>query len=414
MTGPDIRSEPKAATAVPTSDRRTPPHILTLVAMAGIGSLAMNIFLPSLPDMAREFGVDYAVMQLSVSAYLLASGVLQLFIGPLSDSYGRRPVMLGAFMIFLAATVGTILAPTANWFLAFRIMQAVSSAGFVLSRAVVRDITPADRAAARIGYVTMGMAMVPMVGPIIGGVLHEAFGWRSNFMFLGALGLAVLCMAWVDMGETIHDKGLGLRAQIRRYPVLLSSVRFWGYCGAAATASGCYFAYLGGASFVGETVFHLTPAEVGYFFAIPALGYVVGNFSAGRWSSRYGMNMMILVGAIITFLAVAGALMADLLGVVSPLLFFGAIGFIGMGNGMLLPNALAGMMSVRPDLAGTASGIGGAMNIGGGAILAAITGMLLVPGAGARPLLWVMFISAIGSCLAILWVIRRDRRLGAQ
>ena len=198
----------------PTPHTPRQPMLLTLVAISATGALCVNIFLPSLPGMARDFGVDYAVMQLSVSAFLAVSAVLQLICGPISDRYGRRPVVLGSFAIFLLATLGTLLAPTAGWFLFFRMMQAVITTGFVISRAVVRDMVPAEQAASMIGYVTMGMSLVPMLAPVLGGELDEAFGWRASFAVMGLAGLVVMVLCWFDLSETARDGGVPLRQQI--------------------------------------------------------------------------------------------------------------------------------------------------------------------------------------------------------
>lgn len=390
---------------------RTPPRLLTLVALSSVAALSMNVFLPSLPGMARDFGVDYAVMQLSVSAYIGASAVLQLVAGPISDRLGRRPVVLGGLAIFLLATIGTLFAPNATIFLVFRMMQAAVATCMLVPRAVVRDLYDGPRAASMIGYVTMGMAVVPMLAPIIGGILDEALGWRANFSIMLILGLAVAVLAWRDMGETVRGGGVSLREQMRNYPALARSVRFWGYCAAATLSSGAFFAYLGGAPYVGESVFHLSPAQVGYFFAAPSIGYLIGNFIAGRWSARIGMNLMILIGSGICLSTLMFALIADLSGIVRPLIFFGATVGMGMGNGMVLPNANAGMMSVRPELAGTASGVGGALAIAGGAVLSALAGAMLQPGTGATPLLAIMNLSALGSVAAIIWVMRRERQI---
>lgn len=388
--------------------RRTPPHILTLVLLSGLGALSMNVFLPSLPGMARDFGVDYAVMQLSVTVYLAGSALVQMIAGPLSDRYGRRPVMLVGLATFLVATAGTLLAPSAGWFLAFRTLQAAVGTGMVLSRAIVRDMVEGDAAASRIGYVTMGMSVIPMMAPILGGLLDEAFGWRANFAMLLAAGAAALALAWVDLGETARG-GLSMRAQMRGYPQLARSGVFWGYALAATFASGAFFAYLGGAPFVGETVFHLRPAEVGYWFAAPSIGYLMGNFISGRFAARVGIDRMILLGAWVTALALGAALAVTMAGALVPAVFFGAIALMGLGNGMVLPSATAGMMGVRPELAGTASGLGGAMAVAGGAGLAALAGRFLVPGAGATPLLCIMALSAAASLGAIM-VVRRLRR----
>ncbi|WDA11736.1 multidrug effflux MFS transporter [Paracoccus marcusii] len=393
---------------------RTPPHLLTLVALSGVSALSMNVFLPSLPGMARDFQVDYGVMQLSVSAYIGASAVLQLLGGPLSDRFGRRPVVIWGLIGFLLATVGTLLATTATTFLVFRLAQSVITVCMLVPRAVIRDLYDGDRAASMLGYVTMGMAVVPMMAPVFGGVLDELFGWQANFAVMGLLGIAVLALAYRDMGETVRGGGMSLRAQMVNYPILARSHRFWGYCLAATLSSGAFFAYLGGAPFVGEQVFGLTPAQVGYWFAAPSIGYLLGNFLSARFSPVMGLNRMILIGAVICLVALSAALLVDLSGVVHPLVFFGAIALMGLGNGMVLPNANAGMMSVRPELAGTASGLGGALAVAGGAALSALAGALLQPGSGATPLLAIMCASALGGLLAITWVLRRERHLALQ
>ncbi len=269
-------------------DRTTPPHIVTLILLAGLSALTMNIFLPSLPGMAAWFDAPYALMQLSVALYLGLSALLQIVIGPISDRYGRRPVVLVSMVLFLLATVGTLLAPNATVFLSFRMAQAVIAAGMVLSRAVVRDMVADAQAASMIGYVTMGMSIVPMIGPAIGGVLDQAFGWQASFGLLGVLGLAVLALVWADLGETATIRKVGLSAQLRQYPALLTSRRFWGYALCAAFASGSFFAYLGGAPYVGNVIFGLSSTKIGLLFAITAVGYAAGNFAAGRFSVRVG------------------------------------------------------------------------------------------------------------------------------
>ena len=393
-------------------DRTAPPHIATLILLAGLSALAMNIFLPSLPGMAAWFDAPYALMQLSVALYLALSAVLQIIIGPISDRYGRRKVLLVSLVLFLIATAGTLLAPNATVFLAFRMAQAVVAAGMVLSRAVVRDMVPDAQAASMIGYVTMGMSVVPMVGPVVGGVLDEAFGWQANFALLGILGLLVLALVWADLGETATVRRVSLADQMRSYPALLRSQRFWGYVGCASFASGAFFAYLGGAPYVGNVVFGLSSSQIGVLFAITAVGYAAGNFVAGRYSVRVGMNRMVLLGASITVAGLGLLLALTLAGLHSAVVFFGFTAFVGLGNGMTLPNANAGMMSVRPELAGTASGLGGAIQIGGGAALAALAGALLHPGTGELPLVLLMLASAVLSLVSILLVLRRARALG--
>ena len=392
-------------------DRTTPPHVVTLVLLAGLSAAAMNIFLPSLPSMAAHFGADYRVLQLSVTLYLAVNAVLQLFIGPLSDRLGRRPVLLGAFGLFLAFTVGILLAPTVEVFLAMRMGQAVVVAGLVLSRAIVRDMYPQDRAASMIGYVTMGMALVPMLAPVVGGLLDQAFGWRSNFVALIVLGLGIGALVWADLGETSDRTRRSGGTRFAEAPELFTSPRFWGYNLAATFASGAFFAYLGGAPYVGSEVFGLSPAMLGVFFGAPAVGYVAGNAISGAFSARVGINPMILTGTLLSSAGLATSLLLFYAGLDTVFVFFGFMVFVGLGNGMVIPNATAGMLSVRPRLAGTASGLGGAMMIGGGAALSALAAALLVPGAGAFPLIWTMVVTSLLSVVAILAVLQRERHL---
>ncbi|MBB97082.1 MAG: Bcr/CflA family drug resistance efflux transporter [Rhodobacteraceae bacterium] len=392
-------------------DRQTPPHIATLIIMCALSALSMNIFLPSLPNMTAYFDTEYRVLQLSVALYLLVNAVMQVFIGPISDKLGRRPVVLAGFALFMVATLGCIFAPNATVFLVFRMCQAVVSVGLVLSRAIIRDIHSQDSAASMIGYVTMGMAVAPMVSPAIGGALDAVMGWQGSFWLLFVLGALVFWLCWVDQGETAQMTGQSFRDQVRDYPELLTSPRFWGYALACALCSGSFFSYLGGAPFVGSEIFGLSPTSLGVHFGAPAIGYFLGNFFTGRYAQRFGINKMILWGCMTCAFGMALALGIFLAGGGTAFRFFACMTFIGLGNGLAIPNATAGMLSVRPHLAGTASGLGGALMIGGGAALSALAGMLLTPQTGAYPLLWMMLISSLLGLLAVLLVIRRERRL---
>lgn len=398
-------------TSVRFLDRRTPPHILTLVFLAGLSAMNMSVFLPSLPAMTEDFGTDYGVMQLAVSLYLATTAVVQLAVGPLSDRFGRRPVTLFSIAFFIIATLGCVMATTVEVFLLFRMAQGAIATGLVLSRAVVRDMVPQDEAASMIGYVTMGMSLVPMFAPMIGGALDEFFGWRMTFVFLAGFGAAVLGLAWADQGETKASTGLSFREQVADYPELLTSRRFWGYVFAAAFGSGSFFAFLGGAPFVATEIFGMPPSATGIFFGLPALGYGLGNYLTGRFSVRYGINRMIVWGALITSGGMALSLLLTYAGLGSAWVFFGLTSTVGLGNGLVLPNATAGMLSVRPSLAGTASGLGGAIMIGAGAAMSALPGMVLTPARGSLPLQWIMFATAAMALLCVLYVIRRERQI---
>ncbi|WP_371931517.1 multidrug effflux MFS transporter [Roseovarius sp. MMSF_3359] len=386
---------------------------MTLILLAGLAALAMNIFLPSLPGMTEYFHTDYRLLQLSVALYLGVNAVLQLFVGPISDRLGRRPVILAGIVIFLLATLGCALSTNAYVFLTFRMMQAAIVAAMVLSRAIVRDMVPDEEAASMIGYVTMGMAVVPMIGPAIGGMLDAAFGWHANFWLLLLLGALVLWLTWADLGETAPRSGQTFREQVREYPALFASPRFWGYALASGLSSGSFFAYLGGGPFVGDQVFGLPPEKLGIYFGAPAIGYMLGNFVSGRFSVRVGINRMVFWGTVVNALGIGLNLWLFYAGLGTAISFFGLMTLMGLGNGMTIPNATAGALSVRPHLAGTASGLAGALMIAIGAALSALAGALLTPETGAFPLLWIMLSTGLLAIIAILLVIRRERRLPA-
>ena len=387
----------------------SPPHILTLVLLAGMAALSMNIFLPSLPGMTAYFDTTYAIMNLSISMYLAVTALLQLFIGPISDRVGRRPVVLISFAIFFIATIGCLLSTSIEVFLFFRMLQAFIVTGMVLSRAIVRDIVEDKKAASMIGYVTMGMAMVPMFAPAIGGFLNDLFGWKANFSMLLFIGIIIAAFAYFDLGETNNNISKGFSKQFKEYPELFKSKRFWAYCFTTVFASGSFFSFIGGAPFVSTNSFELSSSAFGVYFGVTTLGYVVGSFISGKFSERFGIHFMLLQGSWITALGLLLSLFIFWLGFGSATVFFGCMILAGVGNGMVLPNANAGLLSVRPSLAGSASGIGGAIMLGGGAFLAYLAGLISTEQAGPYPLMYLMIFTAFAALFIVRYIMFLER-----
>ncbi|WP_407492145.1 multidrug effflux MFS transporter [Pseudooceanicola sp. MF1-13] len=389
----------------------SPPHLSTLILLSSMTALAMNIFLPSLPSMAAYFEAPYRYVQLSVAVFLATNGILQLFVGPLADKYGRRPVILWGMGVFCVATLGCIYSTDIVAFLLFRSLQATSAVAMVLSRAVVRDMHTADRAASMLGYVVMGMSVVPMVAPAIGGVLDQTFGWQSTFWVLFGFGLVVFIVVWLDLGETGTPSQMSIARQFGEYPELFKSPRFWGYCMATALSSGAFFAFLGGAPFVASNVFEMTPAQFGYFTGAPAIGYFMGNWLTGLYATRIGVNRMVLVGSLITVSGLSLSFLLTANGISGPYVFFGFMTLVGLGNGLTIPSGTSGMLSVRPHIAGTAAGLGGSIQILGGAALSAVGGLVLTQDSNELPLIGVMLGTTIAGLIAILLVMLRERQL---
>lgn len=394
---------------MPAFDRTTPPHILTLVIATAVSALATNVFLPSLPGIARHFEADYAVAQLTVSIYLAATAFLQLGIGPASDRFGRRPVMLVCLTIFVVGSAAALWAPTIEVLLGARVLQACSAAGMVLGRAIVRDTVETNEAASRIGYITMGMALVPMVAPMVGGLLDEVHGWQAPFALMLAFGVVTLAIVFFDLGETNASKSAGMLAQMRAYPELFRSRAFWGYTLTAAFTSGTFFSFLGGGPFVASELMGLRPSEYGLYFGLLSLGYVVGNFMSGRYARQMGVNRMMLAGSTISLTGIAVALALVALGVEHALALFGPMILLGVGNGSTLPSANAGIVSVRPHLAGSASGLGGALQLGLAALLSTVAGAIVTQPGGAIALLSLMMACAFAAVATTTFVVYSGR-----
>ena len=385
--------------------------MLTLVLLASISALAMNSFLPSLPNMAEHFGSSTALMGLSVGVYLGTSAIFQILVGPLSDRIGRRTVSLWALIIFIVVSISCVYAPNTFVFMCLRALQAIAACTFVVARAIVRDTTETQASGSKIAYISMGTAICPMFGPALGGLMDGWFGWEANFWFIGGLGLFILVIAYFDLGETVPENTQGFRQQFSEYPELLLSRRFWGYCLASAFGAGAFFAYLGGGPFVGSIVYNLSPEMLGLYFGAPAIGYFFGNFLSGRFTIRFGIDAMILWGLWIIFSGLSLSMVCSYIGYGTVETFFGFMIFVGLGNGLTIPNATAGMLSVRPHLAGTASGLGGAMMIAIGAALSTLAGAFLVPGSNEMPLLMLMWFSSLSGVAVIIYVRQRNKRL---
>ncbi len=388
---------------------QTPPTLITLIFATALSVLSLNMFLPSLAHMSEDFAVDYGLVNLSVAGYLAVSAILQLIMGPLSDRYGRRPVLLICMTIFVCASIGCALAESIWPFLGFRLLQAAVVAGSVLSSASIRDQYPPNEAASKLGYVAMAMALAPMLGPMLGGALDMLFGWRAGFVLYSLLGAGLLTLLWFDMGETNTNRSSTFAAQLREYPHLFRARRFWGYALCAAFSIGGFYSFITGAPLVAAAWFDLSPATLGLGIGIITGGFMVGNFITGRIAARTRLTTMILIGRIVASTGPMIGLLLFLGQMGSVWVFFGSAICVGFGNGLTNANASAGVMSVRPKLAGSAAGLSGAMIVALGAVLTSMTGAFVNAENGPYLVLGMMSGSSFIGLLAVLYVRRVDR-----
>lgn len=395
-----------------TDTARTPPTIFTLICLTGVATLSLNMFVPSLVNIAADFDASYQLVSLSIAGYMAVTALLQVVIGPLSDRYGRRPVMLWSLVLFTLASLGCLLAADIRTFLGFRLLQGAIIAGGALSRVVVRDMLPPKAATSRLGYISMVMAVAPMLGPAMGGLLDEAFGWRASFMAFSLIGFALWALTWADMGETNKAPSATFGAQFRAYPTLLLSPVFWAYSVSMAFSVGAFYVFIVGVPLVAATLFEISPGRLGIYMGTITGGYMLGSFVAARFGRHFAMETQVLAGRMIAAFGLLCGLCLFGLGFGHELTLFGATIFVGIGNGITMPAASVGVMSVRADLAGTAAGLSGALLVGVGAVLSYIASVVLASGGGnnGAALLGIMLAVTLVGLLGAVCV----RRTGAS
>ncbi|MEQ8641201.1 MAG: multidrug effflux MFS transporter [Alphaproteobacteria bacterium] len=377
------------------------PSLAILVATTATGPLALNIFHPSMPGLVAVFDTSYAMVQLTLTLYLLAMAFSQLVYGPLADRYGRRITMLWGLGLYVAGSIMATVAPTLPLLLAGRVVQAAGGiAGMVIARAMVRDLYDRERSAGVIAYITMAMVVAPMLAPTIGGFLDVHLGWRSSFAFVAIFGGVVMAFAVFNLPETLKEAAAlpNMAEMVRGYGRLMREPAFVGYAFQAAFSTAIFFSFITASPFIIINLMGLPPSAFGLLFVMVSGGFMAGNFAATRASRRIGSHRTIAIG--IGFAVVGIAIMAALAlgGVFTSLALFGPMMAVAFGNGLSLPNAMAGIVSVNPRLAGTASGLGGFIQMGLGSGATFLVGSL--QGTTQMPVIAVMTVGVVFSALS--------------
>jgi DHA1 family bicyclomycin/chloramphenicol resistance-like MFS transporter len=404
--------DPTPKDAARSAARRTPWRLLALlIAMTGVGSLSLNILVPAIPSMVAKFATEPANVQLAVSLYLLGLAVAQLIFGPLSDRFGRRPVVLAGLALATVASTAAIFAANIASLITARVVQSLgASTGQTIGRAIIRDLYDRDQAASMIGLVTSVVVLMPMAAPLIGGILDTLFGWESIFVFTTILSLTVFVWAVIALPETRKGSTApGERGHFRAdLAALASSPRFFGYALCAGLGSAPFFSFLGGAPHVVVSMLGRTSAEYGLWFFVPSVGFMAGNFAVSRLTARFGINALIWWGVVLT---IVGCLINILVYVAIPgwdmaTIFLPQI-MIGFGNGLLLPTSVAGAVSIRPQVAGTASGMTGFIQMAIGAAAAQLGGHIVAHASNALPMMLLMLAFGVATAVAVFTLVRR-------
>src|SRR5712672_1122928 len=337
--------------------------LLLLVAMTGVAPISLYLLVPALPVLATTFGRDISIAQMTVSLYMVGIACSQIIMGPLSDRFGRRPVLLAGLGLMVAASAGCIFAETLPQVIAARFLQALGGAtGMVVSRAIIRDLYSRERISAMISLVIAVMMIAQMLSPLTGGLLETAFGWRSIFYVITAASLAIAVAIARALPETRRDRG--------DVGSLSTSRAFVGYMLCQVLASQIIFTFAGAGPYIVVTQMGRSSAEYGAWFATTGFAYLIGNLFCVRFAPRHSLEKLIWFGLALQFL---GALLNLAWGIAgfnqAPSWLFGTQMLVMFANAFVMSNSAAGAISVRPEAAGTASGALGFLQMGIGSLV---------------------------------------------
>ena len=375
-------------------------YVLAVLSMLmGFASISTDLYLPAMPLMAQSLVAETGMIELTISGYLIGFSLGQLLWGPISDRYGRRPSVAAGLVLFVFGSAGCALATSAQFLIAWRVVQAVGAcAGVALSRAMVRDFYQGNRAAQMLSTLITVMTIAPLIGPTVGGQIVALAGWRAIFWVLVGVGLATLC-ALMSIPETLpvarrNQEHLGLA--MLRYLTLLKNRRLLGYVGTGAFLYAGMYAYIAGTPFAYISYYHVPVQKYGLLFAVGIVGIMLANMLNARLVLRHGYDRVLLVGcyagafsALVTAFA-AGSGWGGLWGLVIPLFIFAST------TGLIVANSITGAMALFPERAGAVSALTGALQYGSGILGSGLVGLFAdnTP----WPMGWVIGVCGIG-CL---------------
>ncbi|MBX3489877.1 multidrug effflux MFS transporter [Parvibaculum sp.] len=379
-----------------------------LGALTAVGPLSTDMYLPSLPAIALAFAADTGATQLTLSAHLVGFAGSQLFYGPMSDRYGRRPVLLAGLILYIAGCFASLFVGSIEELIAARFFQAIGGgASVVLARAVVRDLYEGPAAGQMLARMAAIMGIVPALAPMLGGVIEAAYGWKMNFVVMGAFGAVLVLIVLTSLDETMppaRRQSAAPRAIFSHYRRLIADRRYLRYLAIASTCFAGLFAFISGSSFVLQGLYGLSPVVYGFCFGLMAAGYIAGSLTGGRLVRRLGIDDTLKIGG--ASACVAGfAMLAGTLATISPLAIVIPVMLYGFAVGLTMPQAMAGALTPFPEIAGTASALLGFLQAGA----AAGVGIYVGHGVGASAMPMVGTIAATGLLAFAVTVFRRPQ-----
>ncbi len=354
--------------------------VALLTSLVAVGAIATNMYTPTLPAITVDFGTTSATAQLTLTSYFAGIAFTQLFYGPLSDRFGRRPVLFGGLALFAGASILCAVAQSVEGLIAARFFQAAGACvGPVVSRAVVRDLFNREQTASMMASITFAIAIAPATAPLIGAYVYAWAGWRMNFAIVAAFGLLIMLIAWWRLPETLPEDqpalgGLsGIAAIYRR---LLASPAYLGYALSSMFVLATLFAFVSEAPYIVINMIGLSEQAYGWYGLITVGGFALGSFTAGRITPRIGIDRTIVLGVAIVLsggLLLAGLAQFAALSIAS---IIGPMVVVVLGMGLVFPNATAGALSVHPEFAGSASALLGFLQMVGAGVAVVIVGQI--------------------------------------
>ena len=377
-------------------------YALILGFLSAVGVSALDIYLPSLPSIAKDFNTDGSTLQLSLTSYFIAMAIAQMVYGSVSDMYGRRPPLIAGMAIYIIGAIGCALAPSVHALIAFRFIQGLGAgAGAVIARAIVRDLHTGPEAARLMSLLMLVFSISPLLAPLAGSFIVSVGTWRDIFWVLTAFGVLGAFLVTFILNETrTKEKRLesSLSGAFRNYGLLLIDPYFMGVVGIAAFGMSSYMVYVSNSSFVIIEHFGLTPSAYGIMFALNAIPFFVFSQMNARLARRYGLRRVVRTAALLYSSMMVLLLATRLAGidnfVVMTVLLLAGYGFLGL----VVPSSAVLALEAHGRIAGTASALMGTLQFVAASIVTALvslffdgTSMPMIAGIGLCSIMVVMF-----------------------
>lgn len=385
----------------------TPAFTLLLTLLVSFGPLSVDLYVPSMPEIGRVMQAGSGQVQLTISLYLVGFAIGQIVYGPISDRFGRKPAIVGAFTLYGIATLICLFAPNIETILLGRLLQGLGVSGSsVVARAVVRDLFEGARASLQFSIMNMFMGLMPIFAPLMGGVLATYTGWHAVFVFQFCAGCATACAVLFCLAESRHGAALAPRELVHNYGVIARNPAFLANMSIGALAYSGLFAWITGSPFVLQTLVGLSPLGFSICYAAACSGFIVGGWLGTRLVVSHGLNAMAGTGASFCCIAglciVAAALANVALSITLTLSM--AVYFVGLA--ILLAQSTAAALMPFPKQAGTASSLLGFAQQVAGAVMGVLVGNTL----GGTALPMAGFVALAGCGTLLLWFATRRVR----